>query len=110
MKNFKLKLTVGDKGKSFAIDFLGKENSRKERLTFKVNTKRDKNLKVKMPAKSLIKTESQLTALLQDKMLAYYSDQFGSTIDEFNSSTSDDILDAQSIVINMEECVCLKKY
>lgn len=99
VKNFKLKLTVGDKSKSFAIDFSGKENNRKERLTFKVNTKRDNNLKVKMPAKSLIKTESQLTALLQDKMLDYYSDQIGSTIDEFNSSTdssstSDDILDA----------------
>ncbi len=47
-----------------------------------------------MPAKSLIKTESQLTALLQDKMLYYYSDQIGSTIDEFNSSKSDGILDA----------------
>ncbi|MCM6765377.1 hypothetical protein [Weissella paramesenteroides] len=99
VKNFKLKLTVGDKGKSFALDFSGKENNRKERLTFKVNTKRDNNLKVKMPAKSLIKTETQLTALLQDKMIAYYSDQIDATVDEFDSSSStsslnDDILDA----------------
>ena len=98
VKNFSLKITVGDKGKSFAIDFSGKENNRKEHLTSKVNTKRDNKLKVNMPAKSLIKTESQLSDLLQDRMLAYYDDQIGSSIDEFNSSldssTSDDILDA----------------
>lgn len=98
VKNFMIKITVGDKGKSFAIDFSGKENNAKERLTFKMNTKRDNNLKVKMPAKSLIKTEAQLTSLLQDKMIAYYSDQIGSAIDDFDSSsstaTSDDILDA----------------
>lgn len=98
VKNFMIKITVGNKGKSFAIDFSGKENNAKERLTFKMNTKRDNNLKVKMPAKSLIKTEAQLTSLLQDKMIAYYSDQIGSAIDDFDSSsstaTSDDILDA----------------
>ena len=51
-----------------------------------------------MPAKSLIKTESQLSELLEEKMLAYYSDQIASSIDEFNSSvsssTNDEVLDA----------------
>lgn len=98
VKNFMLKLTVGDKGNSFAIDFSGNENNRKEQLTSKINTKRDDKLKVKMPAKSLIKTESQLSELLEEKMLAYYSDQIGSSIDEFNSSISssanDEVLDA----------------
>ena len=98
VKNFMLKLTVGDKGNSFAIDFSGNENNRKEQLTSKINTKRDNKLKVKMPAKSLIKTESQLSELLEEKMLAYYSDQIASSIDEFNSSvsssTNDDVLDA----------------
>ena len=98
VKNFMLKLTVGDKGNSFVINFSGKENNRKEQLTSKINTKRDNKLKVKMPAKSLIKTESQLSELLEEKMLAYYSDQIASSIDEFNSSvsssTNDEVLDA----------------
>ena len=98
VKNFLLKLTVGDKGNSFAIDFSGKKNNRKEQLTSKINTKRNDKLKVKMPARSLIKTESQLSQLLEEKMLTYYSDRIASSIDEFNSSvsssTNDEVLDA----------------
>ena len=97
VKNLQFKVTVGDKGQSLAFDFSGKENNRKESLNFNMNTKRNDQLKVKMPAKSVIKTEDQLARLLQNKMLAYYSDQLESKIDDINSSSSaatDDILDA----------------
>lgn len=83
IKNLKFNITLGDKGHLMKMYFSGKEDGEVGRMNFKTTTKRDNNYRVKMPAKKDIKSTSQLMDIVEDKMVDYYADQYGS--DDFSS-------------------------
>ena len=84
IKNLKFNITTGKSGHLLKMNFSGKEDGQTGRVTFQINTKRDDKLRVKMPAANKIKSESELTDILEDKMVDYYQ----SSYDDISSSAS----------------------
>jgi hypothetical protein len=71
------------------MNFSGKEDGKLGRITFQTNTKRDDKLRVKMPAANKIKSEIELTTIIQDKIRDYSRQQYDNT--SFSTSSSFDI-------------------
>lgn len=87
--NLKFSITTSKNGHLLKMNFSGKEDGKLGRITFQTNTKRDDKLRVKMPAANKIKSEIELTTIIQDKIRDYSRQQFDNT--SFSTSSSFDI-------------------
>jgi hypothetical protein len=87
--NLKFSITTSKNGHLLKMNFSGKEDGKLGRITFQTNTKRDDKLRVKMPAANKIKSEIELTTIIQDKIRDYSRQQYDNT--SFSTSSSFDI-------------------
>lgn len=86
INGLKFGITTGKSGHLLKMNFSGKEDGQLGRVTFNLNTKRDDKLRVKMPAANKIKSESELSSILQDKMADYYKSQYDNASSSASSS------------------------
>lgn len=86
INDLKFNITTGKNGHLLKMNFSGKENGQLGRIAFQINTKRDAKLRVKMPAANKIKSETELTNIIQDKIRDYSRQQYNNT--SFSSSSS----------------------